>query len=103
MLKNVNVEEFKKIQAEEKLFVADFWATWCGPCKALTPILESVAEELAEIPFVKVDVDDNEELAREYNIMTVPSLLVFKNGELVDKSIGLISKEQLIALVHKHM
>ena len=103
MLKVVNAEEFKKIIAEEKNVVVDFWATWCGPCKALTPVLETVAEEMADIPFLKVDIDENDTLAREYNIMTIPTLLVIQNGEVVDKSVGLLTKEQLIAFVKKHI
>lgn len=103
MLKIVNTEEFKKMIAEEKNVVVDFWATWCGPCKALAPVLEAVAEEMPEVPFVKVDIDENDTLAREYNILTIPTLMFIQNGEVVDKTIGLMTKEQLMTFVKKHL
>ncbi len=103
MLKIVNTEEFNKIMQEEKNIVVDFWATWCGPCKALAPILENVAEEMQDFTFLKVDVDENSELAQKYSIMTIPTLLFIKDGEVVDKSVGLLTKEQLMAFVQKNI
>ena len=102
-LKIVNTEEFNKIMQEEKNIVVDFWATWCGPCKALAPILENVAEEMQDFTFLKVDVDENSELAQKYSIMTIPTLLFIKDGEVVDKSVGLLTKEQLMAFVQKNI
>ena len=69
----------------------------------MTPILEAVSDEITSIPFVKVDIDENDVLAREYNIMTIPTLLFIQNGEIVDKSVGLLSKEQLMVFVQKHI
>lgn len=77
--------------------VVDFWTTWCGPCKMIAPILEEVAEELGDkVKIVKVDVDKNSQTAGKYNIMSVPSLLFFKNGEVVDQVVGAVPKAQLL-------
>ena len=81
--------------------VVDFGANWCGPCKSLVPILDEVVEEDPSKKIVKVDIDEQEELATQYKIMSVPTLLVFKNGEIVDKSIGLIQKQEVKMLFAK--
>ena len=81
--------------------VVDFGANWCGHCKSLVPILEEVVEEDPSKKIVKVDIDEQEELATQYKIMSVPTLLVFKNGEIVDKSIGLIQKQEVKLLFAK--
>ena len=83
------------------IVVVDFGASWCGPCKSLVPILEEVVEEDPSKKIVKVDIDEQEELATQYKIMSVPTLLVFKNGEIVDKSIGLIQKQEVKMLFVK--
>lgn len=76
----------------EGIVVVDFGANWCGPCKSLVPILDEVVEEDPNKKIVKVDIDEEEELAAQYKIMSVPTLLVFRNGEIIDKSVGLIQK-----------
>lgn len=77
--------------------VVDFWTTWCGPCKMIAPILEELAEEMGDrVKIVKVDVDQNNQTAGKYNIMSVPSLLFFKNGEVVDQVVGALPKAQLL-------
>ncbi len=97
---HVNQESFEKIIHESsKPVLVDFWATWCGPCRMLAPVLEEVAEERQDITVCKVDVDEERELALEYGISSIPTLLVFKNGEVVKKSIGVISKEEMLALL----
>ena len=95
-------ENFKEEVLEAKgLVVVDFGANWCGPCKSLLPILDEVVNEDPNKKIVKVDIDEQEELAKEYKIMSVPTLLVFKNGEIIDKSVGLIQKDEVKALFAK--
>ncbi len=79
--------------------LVDFWATWCGPCKMIAPFVEAIAEEREDVKVGKIDVDTQPELAIAYKIMSIPTLLVFRDGELVDKAIGLRSKEQIEAML----
>lgn len=80
--------------------LVDFWATWCGPCKMLAPIIAQIADEKeGEIKVGKVDVDEEMELAAEYQVASIPTLLLFKNGEVVETSIGFKSKEQLLEML----
>lgn len=95
-------ENFKAEVLEEKgVVLVDFGANWCGPCRSLLPILEEVAGEDSSKKIVKIDIDEQQELASEYKIMSVPTILVFKNGEVVDKSVGLIQKDEVKALFIK--
>lgn len=81
--------------------IVDFYATWCGPCKMLSPVFESVSEEIKDTKFIKVDVDKFEELCRNYKVMSVPTLILFENGKEVKRKIGFISKEQLIKFINE--
>ena len=95
-------ENFKEEVLEAKgIVVVDFGANWCGPCKSLVPVLEEVVTEDPNKKIVKVDVDEQEELSAQFKIMSVPTLLVFRNGEVIDKSIGLIQKDEVKALFAK--
>ena len=85
----------------DRLVIVDFWATWCTPCRMLTPILEELAEEHPEIKVCKINVDEAQDIAERYGIMSLPILVFFENGEIMDESIGLISKEQLLSLLPK--
>ena len=85
MMKVVNKEEFNKVINETDIVIVDFFATWCGPCKMLSPVLEEVAEaKKDEITIIKVDVDDEVELANKYHISSIPTILIFKKGQIVE-------------------
>ena len=77
----------------------DFWAEWCGPCRMLSPVIDEVAAENPSVKVGKVNVDEQQELAAQFGIMSIPTLLVFKNGQKVNESLGLISKEQVEKLI----
>lgn len=83
--------------------VVDFWANWCGPCRMLAPILDDIASKLTNVKFGKVDVDNAPELAREYKVMSIPNVCIFKNGELVDRIIGLCDEDELTDAIKKHL
>lgn len=84
--------------------LVDFWAPWCGPCRAVAPILDEVATELGEKAKIsKINVDEETELAGNYKIMSIPTMIVFKNGEVAEKMIGLRQKGELIEILNKHM
>lgn len=88
------MENLKEL-VKDGVTVVDFFATWCGPCKMLSPILEELEEDRSDFKVVKIDIDKEQELAREYGIMSVPTLILFKDGEEVAKKIGFMPKELL--------
>ena len=91
-----NTEEFEKevINSNQTVFI-DFYATWCKPCKIMTPIIEEIEKEYKEIKFVKIDIDKNEELAIKYNIMSIPTMMIIKNGEVKKTFIGITDKQSI--------
>lgn len=96
MAKVATNTNFDGLLQSEKLVVVDFWATWCGPCRMIAPILDELSEEMADrIEVVKVNVDDADEIAARYRIMSIPTLIFFKNGQAVDKTVGALSKKEL--------
>lgn len=85
----------------DKPVMVDFFATWCGPCKMLHPVVEALSEEVTDVKIGELDIDEQAELAEKYRIMTVPSLVLFKNGEAVDKLAGVQSKGKVLEFMHK--
>ncbi|MBZ4683685.1 MAG: thioredoxin 1 [Fusobacteriaceae bacterium] len=93
---HLNENNFKaEVLENNGLVLVDFWAAWCGPCKMLGPIIDQLSEEMPNVKFTKVNVDEVESLAAEYGIRSIPTMYIFKNGEVVDKLIGLLQKEAL--------
>ncbi|HSQ87448.1 thioredoxin [Romboutsia sp.] len=97
MAKILNNESFiKQVENSDKVVVVDFFATWCGPCKMLAPVFEELGKEMdSQAEFVKVDIDQSLDIALKYNVSTVPTMMIFKNGEVVDKIIGFVPKENI--------
>lgn len=96
-LTNENFE--REVVQSDKTVIIDFWASWCNPCRMLAPIFEAVASEAENVKFCKVNVDEQPELAQSFEIMSIPTMIVFKNGVAVKKSVGGMSKEQILKLV----
>ena len=104
MAKIATNTSFDGLLEDEKLVIVDFWATWCGPCRMLSPLLDEVEEEMADkIVVVKVNVDDADEIAMRYRIMSIPTLLFFKNGEMVDRSVGAMPKSALVEKINANL
>jgi len=100
MAQVVTNTNFDEILAGDKPVMVDFWATWCGPCRLLSPTVDEIAEECADVITVaKCNVDDAEDIAMKYRIMSIPTLLFFKNGEVVDKRVGVVSKEEIVSII----
>ena len=105
-MKEVNGQEQwqnEVINSDKPVFV-DFWAEWCGPCRMVSPTVEEVSKEYeGKVNFVKVDVDQNNELASKYNVFSIPTLAIFRDGKVIAQPAGAASKESLKAYINKHL
>ena len=97
---NINLENFhEEVMREEKPVLLDFWAPWCGPCRKVVPIVEEIAEERSDIKVGKVNVDEEIELASQFRVMTIPTLVVMKDGKVVTQTAGARPKSSILAML----
>ncbi len=99
-VQTITKENFETLVLKsEKTVLVDFWASWCGPCRMVSPVVDEIAEERTDIVVGKINVDEQQELAIQYGVMSIPTLAVFKNGEVVNKAVGAQPKEDILAMV----
>ena len=104
MAKIATNTSFDELLQSEKLVIVDFWATWCGPCRMLSPLLDEVEAEMEDkVEVVKVNVDGADEIAMRFRIMSIPTLLFFKNGAMVDRSVGAMPKSALVEKINANL
>lgn len=100
MITTVTKESFdQEITRASETVLVDFWAAWCMPCKMLAPAIDAIAAERPDVKVCKINIDEQQELAIRFGIMSIPTVMVFKNGEVAGKSIGLVSKDDLLKLL----
>jgi len=101
--KNLTEKNFAEIVNGKKPVLVDFWAPWCGPCQTMTPIIAEIAEEMADVTVGKINISDCPKLAEKFNVMSIPTFLVFKNGKVVDQIVGAVQKEEIIKTIKKNI
>ncbi len=89
----------EEVLRSDKPVLVDFWASWCGPCRMVSPVVDEIAEERSDIKVGKINVDEQQELAMEFGVMSIPTLIVFKNGEIANQTVGAVPKASIIALL----
>ena len=93
-LKELSTANFDE-EIKEGITLVDFWAPWCGPCRLITPSIEALAEEMPDVSFTKLNVDKSRQIAIKYNVMSIPTIIIFKDGEVKDTTIGVIPKDAI--------
>lgn len=100
MITTITKDNFEKeIVKADKPVLVDFWASWCGPCRMLSPTIDEIAEEHPEIKVCKINIDDEAELAIRHGVMSVPTLMIFKNGEIAQTTVGVRPKDEILDLL----
>ena len=104
MAQVISSEEFNNlVEHVEGIAVVDFFATWCGPCKMLAPVFEEVANETPNAKFFKVDIDESLDIARQFSVSTVPTVIIFRNGEPIERLVGFMPKENLASKIKEYI
>ena len=104
MVQEINSDNFnQEVLGNNGVTVVDFYANWCGPCRKMGPLLEEVETELKGVKFTKINTDDNLNMAKQYQVSGLPTLMVFKNGEPVERIVGLMPKSSIITNIEKHI
>ena len=99
---HINMENFEEeVMRSEKPVLLDFFAPWCGPCRELGPVVDELAAELSDVKVAKINVDEERELAKKYRVFSIPTLVVIKGGEVVNKAVGARSKEEILQMLEK--
>jgi len=101
-LLSINEDNFEK-SVMKGVSIVDFWAIWCGPCRLMSPIVEEIAKEMTDINVYKLNVDDNPELTAKFNIMSIPTIIIFKDGEEVEQTVGVVSKSVLVNKIKNYI
>jgi len=103
MVMELNSDKFQQFVENHDVVLVDFWAPWCAPCLLLTPIIEELEKEMEGVVFAKLNVDENQEIAREFGIMSIPTLMIFKRGEMADMVVGVMAKDALRERIERDM
>lgn len=100
----LNGENYSRFTTENNLVLVDIWAEWCGPCRMISPIVDEISSDYhGKLSVGKLDADSNREIIQELGVRNIPTILLFKNGEIVDKSVGAASKEKLVEMINSHI